>query len=160
MWFSSQNYMITWCSHFVSSVVCIAFPGVKDRFEKSKAWHKKEYDIDPMFGVFWNFCLNGLFFDQPRVHCRPHADSKNPISVCALMTYILKGCKCFYTFTMTQGLYTLLDKFNHTVRTWLVIWEAGVIVHLPPWVLFVYPSSLFYHFNIDIHGGSDYLLFK
>ncbi|KAJ7153714.1 hypothetical protein C8R46DRAFT_1042095 [Mycena filopes] len=34
--------------------------------------------------------------------------------------------------------------------TWLVIWEAGVAIQLPPWVLALYPSALFYHFNIDI----------
>lgn len=44
------------------------------------------------------------------------------------------------------------DNFNHGQRSWLVIWEAGVVVELPPWVLCIYPSSLFYHFNIDIHG--------
>ena len=27
-----------------------------------------------------------------------------------------------------------------------------MIVELPPWVLVLYPSSLFFHFNIDIHG--------
>lgn len=43
-------------------------------------------------------------------------------------------------------------RFNSRFRSWLVIWEAGVIIQLPPWVIFVYPSSLFYHFNIDIHG--------
>lgn len=43
-------------------------------------------------------------------------------------------------------------KFNHTQRTWLVIWEAGVVIELPPWVLVLYPSSLLFHFNIDIDG--------
>ena len=48
-----------------------------------------------------------------------------------------------------------LDTFNHTKRSWLVIWEAGVVIELPPWVLLLYPSSLLYHFNIDINGRSS-----
>ena len=44
--------------------------------------------------------------------------------------------------------------FNHTMRSWLVIWEAGVVIELPPWVLLLYPSSLLYHFNIDVNGQS------
>lgn len=47
---------------------------------------------------------------------------------------------------------SLLAKFNHQKRSWLVLWEAGVVVELPPWVLVAYPSSLFFHFNIDIQG--------
>jgi hypothetical protein len=42
--------------------------------------------------------------------------------------------------------------FNHSQRSWLVLWEAGVVVELPPWVVAIYPSSLFYHFNVDIAG--------
>jgi hypothetical protein len=52
-----------------------------------------------------------------------------------------------------------LANFNHTLRSWLVIWEAGVVIELPPWVLLLYPSSLLYHFNIDIHGRSHRGLF-
>jgi hypothetical protein len=44
------------------------------------------------------------------------------------------------------------DQFNDQKRTWLVIWELGVVIQLPPWVFIAYPSSLFFHFNIDIHG--------
>lgn len=49
--------------------------------------------------------------------------------------------------------------FNHTMRSWLVIWEAGVVIELPPWVLLLYPSSLLYHFNIDVDGGSPQRIF-
>src|SRR5437667_11118 len=45
-----------------------------------------------------------------------------------------------------------LDKFNDSACTWLVIWELGVVIQLPPWVFAAYPSSLFLHFNIDVHG--------
>jgi hypothetical protein len=43
-------------------------------------------------------------------------------------------------------------KFNHSQRSWLVLWEAGVIIELPPWVVAIFPSSLFHHFNYDIAG--------
>lgn len=33
-----------------------------------------------------------------------------------------------------------------------MLWEAGVVIELPPWVFLAYPSSLLYHFNIDIDG--------
>ena len=33
-----------------------------------------------------------------------------------------------------------------------MLWEAGVIIELPPWVVALYPSSLLYHFNVDISG--------
>jgi hypothetical protein len=52
-----------------------------------------------------------------------------------------------------------LDEFNHTQRSWIVIWELGVVVELPPWVLLAYPSSLLYHFNIDINGKL-YILYR
>ncbi|KAI0060521.1 hypothetical protein BV25DRAFT_1839581 [Artomyces pyxidatus] len=123
-----QN-MIKW----VSSVVEVMFPGVAKRFRECAAWHKEENGIEPLFGLFWNLCINGLFPGQGRIHTLPHADSKNPISVCAVMVYTLPN-----------------SHFDHTRRSWLVIWEAGIIVELPPWVLVVYPSSLFFHFNIDI----------
>ena len=28
------------------------------------------------------------------------------------------------------------------------------MIELPPWVLLLYPSSLLYHFNIDVGGES------
>ncbi|TRM68001.1 hypothetical protein BD626DRAFT_564875 [Schizophyllum amplum] len=44
----------------------------------------------------------------------------------------------------------LTGVFNHRERCWLVIWEAGVIIELPPGVFLAYPSSLFYHWNVDL----------
>lgn len=43
-------------------------------------------------------------------------------------------------------------RFNHSRRSWLVLWEAGVVIELPPWTILAYPSALLYHFNIDIDG--------
>ncbi|KAK6997021.1 hypothetical protein R3P38DRAFT_2540835 [Favolaschia claudopus] len=122
--------IISW----VSSVVEIVFPGVAERFRADAAWHKQRHGIEPMFGLFWNFCLNVVLPGQRRIHCDPHADMKNQIGVCVLLIYLLEG------FVFDDDLYT-----------WLVIWEAGVAVQLPPWTLAMYPSALFYHFNLDVH---------
>ena len=32
------------------------------------------------------------------------------------------------------------------------MWEAGLIIQIPPGVFIAYPSALFYHFNIDLAG--------
>ncbi|KAJ3895973.1 hypothetical protein GG344DRAFT_61738 [Lentinula edodes] len=40
--------------------------------------------------------------------------------------------------------------FDHREKCWLVIWEAGIALELPPGVFVFYPSSLFLHFNIDL----------
>ncbi|KAJ6494906.1 hypothetical protein C8R47DRAFT_974256, partial [Mycena vitilis] len=119
---------------WVSSVVRLVFPGVAASFEREAAIIFEMYGIVPQFGLFWNFCLNAALEGQDRIHCDPHADRKNRIGVCGLLIHLLKGA----------------GKFNHFQRTWLVIWEAGVAIQLPPWVLALYPSALFYHFNIDI----------
>ncbi|KAJ6449727.1 hypothetical protein C8R47DRAFT_939764, partial [Mycena vitilis] len=119
---------------WVSSVVRLVFPGVAASFDKEAAIIMETYGIAPQFGLFWNFCLNAALEGQDRIHCDPHADRKNRIGVCGVLIHILKGG----------------ERFNHFQRTWLVIWEAGVAIQLPPWVLALYPSALFYHFNIDI----------
>lgn len=74
-----------------SSVVKLIFPGVAQRFETSAKWHKETYNIEPLFGHFWNFCLNGLFPGQKRIHCLPHADAKNIVGVCLLAIYQIPG---------------------------------------------------------------------
>ncbi|KAF8160069.1 hypothetical protein B0H34DRAFT_858712 [Crassisporium funariophilum] len=118
-------------TEWVSSVVNLVFPGVADRFRSSAKWH----GITAPFGLFWNLCINGMFEGQRRIHCLPHADSKNIVGVCVLVIYEIPGNK---------------KKFNHSKRTWLVLWEAGVAIELPPWVMAAYPSSLLYHFNVDV----------
>ncbi|KAJ7893498.1 hypothetical protein B0H13DRAFT_1886381 [Mycena leptocephala] len=105
----------------VSDIVATVFPGVAARFLADADWHWRRHGIKPMFGLFWCLCLNAWFPGQWRIHCRPHADKKNQIV-----------------------------QFDHRKYTWLVIWEAGVAVELPPWVILIYPSALFYHFNLDV----------
>lgn len=82
-----------------SSVVEIAFPGIKTRFEKAAKWHWETHGIKPHFGLFWNLCINAAFPRPdgvvPSVSTVPHADSKNGISVCVLFIYVLPGSKFF-----------------------------------------------------------------
>jgi hypothetical protein len=72
-------------------LVQLAFPGVADRIQKSLEWHSKKYGIKPLFGLFWNMCINSAFEGQKRVHCKPHCDSKNVVGVCAVLVYVLLG---------------------------------------------------------------------
>jgi len=123
---------------FATRIVTSVFPGVKKRFEKSARWHRERHGITPEWGLFWNVCINSAFDlpgASPLVHTGPHADEKNAVAICLLLIYVMAGAE-----------------FNHTQRSWLVIWEAGVVVELPPWVIAAYPSSLFLHFNIDVNN--------
>ncbi|KAG1893200.1 uncharacterized protein F5891DRAFT_1196730 [Suillus fuscotomentosus] len=86
--------------------------------------------ISPLYGHFFSFCLNSARAGVERVHCSPHVDWKNiAIGVCVVFVY---------------------GKFNSKERSWLVIWEAGLILEMPAGVFVMYPSSLFFHFNVDV----------
>lgn len=139
-------------SNWVSSQVDSFFPGVAERFRASADWHKVKYSIEPLFGLFWNLCTNAMFEGQKRIHCQPHTDYKNIVGVCAVVVYQIPGSFCFPTLTGVNTPTASGAEFNHSKRSWLVLWEAGVVVELPPWVVAIYPSSLFYHFNIDVMG--------
>lgn len=147
----------THSSESVTSMVTAFFPGVAKRFQESADWHRAKYGIEPHFGLFWNLCVNGIFVGQKRVHTKPHIDFKNVVGVCAAFVYEITGPGQSLPFKPALLCLPLLTgkKFNHSKRTWLVLWEAGVIVQLPPWTVFLYPSSLLTHFNIDIHGRSQ-----
>ncbi|KAF8891504.1 hypothetical protein CPB84DRAFT_1848987 [Gymnopilus junonius] len=128
-----ESPIIQRLSQLVSRLIITIFPGVALRAIKSALWHKERNDIKPLFGLYWNFCINGMFSGQKRIFTSPHADAKNIIGICAIVVYVIPG-----------------KAFNHQKKAWLVLWEAGVVVELPPWVVFLYPSSLLYHFNIDV----------
>jgi hypothetical protein len=34
------------------------FPGFAKRFLASSDWHQEQYGIRPLFGLFWNLCIN------------------------------------------------------------------------------------------------------
>ncbi|KAF8177529.1 hypothetical protein K438DRAFT_1769986 [Mycena galopus ATCC 62051] len=89
---------------WVTSVVTNVFPGVAERFLKDAAWHKERYGIEPLFGLFWNFCINAWFVNggQKRIHCYPHADRKNQIGVCVLVIYLLPGFDIEFVSTNSE----------------------------------------------------------
>ncbi|THU99055.1 hypothetical protein K435DRAFT_856024 [Dendrothele bispora CBS 962.96] len=106
------------------------FPQIWERFHNAAESLHKMYGIRPPFGVFWNFCLNSPRRGIKRVFCNPHIDAKNvALGLCMIFVY---------------------GHFDHSQKCWLVIWEAGIALELPPGVFLLYPSSLFIHFNIDL----------
>ena len=76
----------------MEEVVRQVFPGVAERFDKCSQWHK-ERGVEPLFGVYWNLCINAAFPNQVRIHCGPHADRKNIVGICTLLVYELPGCE-------------------------------------------------------------------
>ncbi|KAK7049896.1 hypothetical protein VNI00_005326 [Paramarasmius palmivorus] len=119
--------------HYLTNVGCSLlqknFPGIYRRFLDCSEWMLEHHRLKAPYGVFFNFCLNGTRHGIERVHCKPHVDFKNvALGVCMVYVY---------------------GHFNHRERSWLVIWEAGIVLELPPGVFVLYPSSLFLHFNVD-----------
>ena len=105
--------------------------------------------ITPLFGNFFNFCVNAPRYDKGirRVNCFPHVDWKNlAIFVCIVFVY---GMLPNFSWEL-HGSSGFLGEFNSKEKSWLVIWEAGVIIELPPGVFVMYPSALFCHFNVDM----------
>ena len=43
-------------------------------------------------------------------------------------------------------------EFNSKEKAWLVLWEAGLVIEVPPGALIYYPSALFTHFNVNLTG--------
>ncbi|KAJ7650505.1 hypothetical protein FB45DRAFT_715501, partial [Roridomyces roridus] len=120
---------------WITQMVELVFPGIAKRFREDVEKIKQRYPgVEPLFGLFWNFCLNAQFPGQRRIHCLPHADWKNQIGVCALLVYLISGG----------------EHFDDDRKTWLVVWEIALAIQLPAWVLHLYPSALFYHFNVDV----------
>ena len=57
-----------------------------------------------------------------------------------------------FNYSETSALPIFLGFFNSCELSWLVIWEAGIIIEIPAGVFVMYPSSLFFHFNFDMSG--------
>ncbi|KAF9044589.1 hypothetical protein BDZ89DRAFT_1059069 [Hymenopellis radicata] len=118
-----------------NDLVAILFPAIAARFQACADYMRTNHKMEPMFGRFWNWCLNAPLAGVKRVFCDPHVDFKNlALAVCVVFVYGI---------------------FNHREKAWLVIWEAGICLELPPGVFLLYPSSLFYHFNVDIVTTPD-----
>ncbi|OSD06260.1 hypothetical protein PYCCODRAFT_1422577 [Trametes coccinea BRFM310] len=124
-WFFRANGPADQVTRLGSAFVRRHFPAVAKRFQQCAQTLK----IQPLYGLFFNYCLNFPRPGVPRVHCRPHVDSKNiALGVCLIYIH---------------------GSFNHKETAWLVVWEAKIIIQIPPGVFVAYPSSLFYHFNYD-----------
>jgi hypothetical protein len=105
-------------SGWATSLISLFFPGVKERFDKSAEWHREQYGIKPLYGLFWNLCINASFprkqdGKRPRVHAIPHADWKNGIAICLLLIYVLPGRMC-YELWMVTFMLTNSNQMNST----------------------------------------------
>lgn len=61
----------------------LIFPGITKQFDEDVRWH----NIKPLFGYFWNLCINARFDGQASISTGPHSDSKNTINVCLMLIY-------------------------------------------------------------------------
>ncbi|KIY52362.1 hypothetical protein FISHEDRAFT_56092 [Fistulina hepatica ATCC 64428] len=108
------------------------FPGIAARCKVNRDYVKKKYGIQPMYGNYWNFCINAALPNKGvyLVDCEPHADAKNvAIMMCILFIYGL---------------------FNDKERCWLCIWDFGFVIQIPAGCFLLFPSALFLHYNVDI----------
>lgn len=66
-----------------------SFPQIVARYKKCHQTIWEEYGIIPLYGLFYNFCLNGAWPGKvDRVYCEPHVDWKNiAIGVCLVFVY-------------------------------------------------------------------------
>jgi hypothetical protein len=151
----STFYLILF-SKLVNFLLWIYFPGVAQRYTECVKYIKGKYNLEPEYGLFWNFCLNSPRPDKNifRIHCCPHVDAKNlALGLCVLYVYGVLWFSC-----PIKTLKHYLGHFNDKEKSWLVIWEAGLIIQIPAGVLVFYPSSIFYHCNVDRIGKSFLLL--
>ncbi|KAI0075584.1 hypothetical protein K474DRAFT_1676236, partial [Panus rudis PR-1116 ss-1] len=120
----------------INRLLELYFPEIALRMRQVNAIILRKYGFKAPFGYFWNFCINAPLASEGihRVFCRPHIDAENgALLVCAVFVY-------YYGKVPAQG----------KEHIWLVLWEAGLIIEIPPGVAILYPSALFLHFNIDI----------
>jgi hypothetical protein len=147
-------------SGLANRLVQIYFPKIAERYKTAVEYHKRENNCEDWFGIWFNMCVNGIFRGQQRVHTIPHTDHKNVVGVCLVLVYEVPGThidgRRMFLCGATDG--HLGANFDHRTRSWLVIWEAGVILEMPPWVAILYPSSLFCHFNVDVKGMANAML--
>lgn len=80
---------------------------------------------------------------------KPHVDGKN---LALMMCVVFVWGKHRRGFSNLVDLTSLQGDFKHEEKAWLVLWEAKVIIQLPPGIFLFYPSALFTHFNCDISG--------
>lgn len=63
------------------------FPGIRNRYMQAADYMKRQYGIAPMYGLYWNFCLNWGRGSQ-FVKCLPHVDAMNiAIGLCSIFIF-------------------------------------------------------------------------
>lgn len=66
-----------------------SFPEIVARYKQCHKAIESQHGVAPMYGLFYNFCLNGAWPGKTdRVYCEPHVDWKNiAIGVCLIFVY-------------------------------------------------------------------------
>lgn len=147
-------------SGMVTSLLITYFPGVAKWYHNCAEAMQKHYGIRPLFGLFWNLCVNAPWpvTNKPGVICGPHADRKNVPAICALFTYASRW-SIFYLWRFISHIFCPLEKFiDSGIHVWLVCWDVGLIMELPVGAFVLYPSSLIFHWNI-VGGKSSHFQF-
>jgi hypothetical protein len=71
----------------IANSLLVHFPGILARFIRCREVMKARYGIEPMYGLFWQICIN-WGGEREIVDCSPHVDAKNlAIGVCVIFVY-------------------------------------------------------------------------
>lgn len=74
----------------MNEILEVEFPLIARRYKACAQYMRDTYGIEPLYGLFWNFCLNAARPKRVirRVHCFPHVDWKNlAIGICVVFVY-------------------------------------------------------------------------
>ena len=98
-------------SHLASDQFQSNFPELAARFKSVSQVNEKVYKIKPLFGYWYNLCINAPRFcwhgkteaDTSDVLCAPHIDAENwAVYLCCIFIYSLKGGICPFIFIVCE----------------------------------------------------------
>ena len=87
-------------SHLASDQFRLNFPQLAARFDNVSKINEETYGIKPLFGYWYNLCVNAPRFswhnekggDTQDVICAPHIDAENwAVYLCCIFIYSLEG---------------------------------------------------------------------
>ncbi|KAF9512964.1 hypothetical protein BS47DRAFT_1393708 [Hydnum rufescens UP504] len=116
------------------------FPAIAAKYRAADRfwWSETSNRVTLQFSLFFCVAINATV--KSPVKTVPHRDFKNvAIGVCAIF---------------------VLGFFDDGETTWLVNFEASIIIQLPTGVFLLYPSALIMHFNVNKNSTSIYLVDK
>ncbi|KIY60753.1 hypothetical protein CYLTODRAFT_495533, partial [Cylindrobasidium torrendii FP15055 ss-10] len=146
-WLMRRNSPFFRLTNQATGIVRSFFPGIFRRYMRCIDYMRRTYGISPLYGLFWQFCIN-WGEDRLLVDCWPHVDAANlAIGVCVIFIF---GEASLAPWDFPDSVDGPSGWFASDEVCWLVIWEANIMIELPAGVFLAYPSSLFYHFNINI----------